>query len=56
MQNAGFGNPPVQQWGQTIPPHLRALTATDQNAPPQPANAMPEDAQLVELPGTAWYW
>ena len=29
MQDAGFRNPPVQQWDQTIPWHLRALTATD---------------------------
>jgi hypothetical protein len=29
MQDAGFRNPPVQQWDQTIPSHLRALTATD---------------------------
>ena len=29
MQNSGLGNPPVQQWGETIPSQLRALTATD---------------------------
>ena len=23
VQNAGFRNPPVQQWGETIPSHLR---------------------------------
>ena len=53
MQNAGLRNPPVQQWGETIPPHLCALTATDQNAPPQPANATPEDAQLSRVTGNS---
>src|SRR5580765_7426335 len=26
--NAGLRNPPVQQWVETVPTHLRALTAT----------------------------
>src|SRR5208282_4785613 len=34
----------------TIPPHLCALTATDQDAPPQPANATLKDAQLSRVP------
>jgi hypothetical protein len=46
MQNAGLRNPPRQQRGETIPPHLGPLTATYENAPPQPANASAEDAQL----------
>jgi hypothetical protein len=46
MQNAGLRNPPCQQRGETIPPHLCPLTATYENAPPQPANASAEDAQL----------
>ena len=29
MQNTGLRNPPVQQWVETIPTHLRALTATN---------------------------
>src|SRR5689334_9132343 len=29
MQNTRLRNPPVQQWVETIPSHLRALTATD---------------------------
>jgi len=29
MQNAGDRNPPIQQWVEAIPTHLRALTATD---------------------------
>src|SRR6266849_1755409 len=29
MQNAGLRNPPRQQRGETIPPHLCPLTATD---------------------------
>ena len=46
MQSAGLGNPPVQDWGETIPSHLCALAATDKDAPPQPANATTKDAQL----------
>jgi len=51
MQNSGLGNPPVLQWGETIPSHLRALTTTDQNAPPQSAYATPENAQLTRVAG-----
>jgi hypothetical protein len=29
MQNVRVRNPPVQQWFETFPSHLRALTATD---------------------------
>src|SRR5215470_15709325 len=46
MQNAGLRNPPGQDWGETTPSHLGALTATNENAPPQPADATTEDAQL----------
>jgi hypothetical protein len=49
MQDSGFRKPPVQQWDQTIPPHLRALTATDQNIPPEPTNATPEEIQLRRI-------
>jgi hypothetical protein len=48
MQNPGLGNPPVQQWGKTLPSHLRALTATDQNAPPQSAYATPKKRVLLD--------
>ena len=34
VQNAGWRNPPVQDWGQTFPTHLCALTAADQNTLP----------------------
>ena len=51
MQNTRLRNPPVQQWVETIPPHLGALTATNQDASPQPANAPPEDAQLTRVAG-----
>ena len=34
VQNAGWGNPPVQDWGETFPPHLCALTPADQNTLP----------------------
>ena len=50
MQNAGLGNPPVQDWGKTSPSHLRALAATDKDAPPQPTNASLKDAQLRRVP------
>ena len=29
MQNTRGRNPPVEQWVETVPSHLRALTATD---------------------------
>ena len=51
MQNTGLWNPPVQTVGETLPSHLGALAATDQNTPPQSANATPEDAQLTDVPG-----
>jgi hypothetical protein len=46
MQNAGLRSPPGQDWGETTPSHSGALTATDKNAPPQPADATTENAQL----------
>jgi hypothetical protein len=51
MQNTRLRNPPVQQWVETIPPHLRALTATNSGAPPQSAYAAPEDAHLTRVAG-----
>ena len=39
MQNVWVRNPRVEQWVETLPAHLRALTATDENAPPQSAYA-----------------
>src|SRR6266436_1059340 len=29
MEKKGVRNPPVEQWVETVPSHLRALTATD---------------------------
>ena len=49
MQNAGLRNPPDQEWGETLPAHSRALTATDEDAPPQPTNATTENAQLSRV-------
>jgi hypothetical protein len=49
MQNAGLGNPPIEDWGESIPSHLCALTAADKDAPPQPANATLKDAQLSRV-------
>ena len=34
VQNAGWRNPPVQDWGKTFPTHLCALTTADQNTLP----------------------
>ena len=44
VQNAGWRNPPVQDWGKTFPPHLGALAAADQNTLPEPAHAKLKDA------------
>jgi hypothetical protein len=49
MQSAGLGNLPVQDWGKTIPSHVCALSATDKDAPPQPANATTKDAKLSRV-------
>jgi len=51
MQNTGLWNPPIQQRVETVPPHLRTLTASDQSAPPQSAYATPEDTQLTRVAG-----
>jgi hypothetical protein len=53
VQNAGWRNPPVQDWGKTFPPHLCALTPADQNTLPEPAHAKFEDAQLGRVPGNS---
>jgi methyltransferase family protein len=50
MQNAGLGNPPVQDWRETTPSYPGALTATDEDTPPQPAYAAAENAQLRRVP------
>src|SRR5262245_1183595 len=34
---------------ETSPSHSRALTATDQNTPPQPANTIHKDTQLTRV-------
>src|SRR5882762_8590294 len=49
MQNAGLRNPPEQEWGETLPAHSRALTATDEDASPQSTNATTENAQLSRV-------
>ena len=56
MQDSGYGNPPLQDGIETIPLHLGALTATDQNAPPQPANTTHEDTQLTGITGNGMIW
>jgi len=44
VQNAGWRNPPVQDWGKSFPPQLGALAAADQNTLPEPAHAKLKDA------------
>ena len=39
--------------GETIPAHLCALTAADEDAPPQPSNATLENAQLSRVTGNS---
>ena len=51
MQNSGWRNPPVQDWGKSFPPHLGALATADQNTLPEPAHAKLKDAQLSRVPG-----
>src|SRR5258708_16436515 len=34
VQNSGWRNPPVQDWGEAFPPHLCALTTADENTLP----------------------
>jgi hypothetical protein len=51
MQNTGCRNPPIQQWVESISTEVRALAATDLNAPPQSAYALPENAQLARVTG-----
>ena len=51
MQDARLGNPSVQQWGKSFPPHLCSLTASDENTPPQPVNTSLKDAQLSRVAG-----
>src|SRR5207248_9135171 len=49
MQNPGWWNPPVQDWGKSFPPHLGALAPADQNTLPEPAHAKLKDAQLSRV-------
>jgi hypothetical protein len=51
MQYTRLGNPSVQQWGKSLPPHLCSLTAPDENTPPQPVNTSLKDAQLSRVGG-----
>ena len=50
MQDARLGNPSVQQWSMSLPPHLCSLTAPDENTPPHPVNTPLKDAQLSRVP------
>ena len=45
-----LGNPALQEWGKSRPPHLCSLAATNENTPPKPANTTWEDAQLSRIP------
>jgi hypothetical protein len=49
VQDARLGNPLVQQWGKSLPPHLCSLTVPDENTPPQPVDTLLKDAQLSRV-------
>src|SRR5512147_1215522 len=51
MQDAGWCYPPCQDWSNSLPSHLRALAAADQDIPPQSVDATFEDAQLIKITG-----
>jgi hypothetical protein len=49
MQNAGLGNPSIQEWGKSLPSHLCSLAAPDEHTPPQPVNTTLKDTQLSRV-------
>ena len=49
IQNIRLLDPPLQETVETLPSRLGALTATELNAPLQPANATPKDAHLSRV-------
>ena len=53
MQDSGYGYPPVEDRSQGLPLPLCALAATNQNVPPEPIDALPEGAQLTDIPGNS---
>jgi len=53
MQDSGYGYPPVEDRSQGLPPSLCALAATNQDVPPEPIDALPEGAQLIDIPGNS---
>ena len=46
MQDTRGRNPSVEERIESLPTHIAALTAMDQNCPPQSAKPMPKDLQL----------
>ena len=56
MQQPWDWNPAIKERSVPLPRHLPALTATNQDGPPQTPQPMHEDTQPIEIPGTAWYW
>src|ERR1700674_4257416 len=53
MRDSGFGHPPVEDRSQRLPLLPRALTATDQDVPPEPIDASSEGAQRIDIPGNS---
>jgi hypothetical protein len=49
MQNTRSWNPTAQERIESIPSHLRTLTAADEHGSPQPADATAKDAQLFRI-------
>jgi len=55
-QNAGSWNPSAQERIESVPPHLRTLTAADEHGPPQPADRTTKDAQRCRIPRNSMVW
>ena len=51
VQDTGIGQPPVEDLGERLPFLSCALTSADQNIPPEPVDALSEDAQPIDITG-----
>src|SRR5580658_1071220 len=53
MQDAGSWYPPFEDRSKLLPLLPRGLTAANQNVPPEPIDAILEDAQLIDVAGNS---
>ena len=53
VQNSWERNPAFEQRCQPVPGLLTALAAPTQNSSPQPAQSMPEGAELTQIAGNS---